>query len=144
MRYFICLILLVVLFFSNCSRNSDFDSIIEQKVELCVNKTNDCILDFSELICPEWDTMYYFSVGVSLDEIEQIIGGSYTEWEDIGDRVVFLNNGKIVYQKYWFPTIDQAIKGVVFVTDVKTFKVSKTDAKFKATKQDGVIYLKKL
>lgn len=44
---------------------------------------------------------------------------------------MLLNKGKIVYQKYWFPNPSEKLKEVVFATDLKTFKVDKSNAKFK-------------
>jgi hypothetical protein len=126
-----------------CSDKNDIDNIISEKWEQCGDKSN-CIIDFANSMQFQWDTMYFFSGANSLEDINKELGFSYTQWEDIGDRVIFLNKGKIVYHKDWFPTADEPVKGAVFITDLDKLKLTKSEAKFKISKKGKAFYLEKL
>ncbi len=130
------------LLFGSCSNRNDFDNIVANNFEECTEQNNNCIVDFSKIMKFEWDTMYYFSGANSLEDINKSLGFEFKEFTDIGDRIIFLNNGKVVYQKEWFPNPSEELKGVVFVTDLKTFKVDKSNAKFKISKQGKAFYFR--
>lgn len=127
----------------SCSNRNDIDSIVAKQWEQC-NKNLNCVVDFSNVMGFEWDTMCFYSVGNSLDDIEKDLGFVYEQWTDIGDRVIFLHKGKIVYQKDWFPTVDKPVEGIVFLTDLKKFRITKSNAKFKIKKEGYAYYLEKL
>lgn len=144
MKYINLCMLSLVLLFSACSSRGDFDSIVENEFEKCSDQNANCVVDFSKIMRFEWDTMYYFSGVNSLGDINKTLGFNFKQFTDIGDRVIFLNNGKVVYQKEWFPNPNEKLQEVVFTTDLKTFKVDKSNAKFKIIKQGKYLYLEKL
>lgn len=51
----------------------------------------------------KWDKVYVFSVGASLEEIDQALGFHYSQWEDIGERIIFVEKGEVVYHEDYFP-----------------------------------------
>jgi hypothetical protein len=128
--------------FLSCSNKNDFDNIVADKYEQC-EKNIDCLIDLSSLMWFEWDTMYFYSGSNSLEEINKDLGFELKEFTDIGDRVIFLNKGKVVYQKEWFPEPSKPTKGIIFVTDLKKMKLSKSEAKFKIRKEGEAYYLEK-
>ncbi len=139
----------LVLFFSgcfiliSCSNRNDIDNIISNEYEKCDSKTN-CIVDLAVSMNFEWDTMCYYSGAYSLEEINQDLGFDLKQFTDIGDRVIFLSKGNIVYQKEWFPNPSEPKIGTVFKTDLKKFRVSKLDARFRINKEGQVFFLTKL
>jgi hypothetical protein len=137
------LFLIACLFFSGCSDNNDFDDIISEEWERCQNEGIDTI-DLSILMKFEWDTMCFYSCANSLEEINQDLGFELKEFSDIGDRVIFLNKGKVVYHKEWFPEPSSPNEGTVFETDLKKFRIKKSDAKFKIRKEGEAFFLKKI
>lgn len=137
-------ILSLLLLFSACSNLNDFDNIIEREFDKCSKQSSNCVLDLSNIMNFEWDTMYYFSRANSLEEINEYISFNYEQFVDIGDRVIFLKNKKVVYHQDWFPNPSDEPVGVIFDTDLKVFKVDKSNAKFKAEKKGNLLYLKKL
>lgn len=50
----------------------------------------------------EWDTMCFYSAANSLEDINRDLGFELKEFTDVGDRLIFLNKGRFVYQKEWF------------------------------------------
>jgi hypothetical protein len=126
----------------SCSTKKDFDSVVADKYQKCEN-SNDCIIDFSTIMWFEWDTMCFYSGSNSLEDINKDLGFELKEFTDIGDRLIFLNNGKVVYQKEWFPEPSEPTEGSVFVTDLKKMKLSKSDTKFKIKKESRAFYLEK-
>lgn len=128
---------------ASCSNRNDFDGIVSNKWEKCDVKTN-CIIDFAISMNFKWDTMCYYSGGCSLEEINNDLGFELKQFTDIGDRVIFLNKGNIVYQKEWFTNPSEPIVGTIFETDLKKFRVSKVEAKFIIKKEGRAYYLTKL
>ncbi|MBN2639492.1 MAG: hypothetical protein JXR65_10465 [Bacteroidales bacterium] len=133
----------ICLLMTGCSKRTDFDSIVSSKWEECKGNTN-CTLDFANLMDFEWDTMCFYSGACSLEDINNDLGFELKGFTDIGDRVIFLNKGKIVYQKEWYTKPSEPPVGTIFETDLKKFKVSKSDAKFRINKKGKAYYLTKL
>lgn len=126
------------LFFYSCSERNDFDDIISNEWE----KGKDTI-DLSNVMPFNWDTMCFYSGALSLEEINQDLGFELKGFTDIGDRVIFLHKGKVVYHKEWFKIPDEPDEGTIFETDLKIFKISNHDSKFKIRKEGKMFYLKK-
>lgn len=143
MKYLKIIMISLILSLNSCTNRNDFDNILVEEFQKCSSQDN-CEVDFSKIMNFEWDTMYYFSLSNSIEDIEKVLGFTYNQWEDIGDRVIFVNKGKIVYQKEWFPIADQPLEGTVFITDLKSFKVNNSDAKFKIYKQGNIFFLEKI
>lgn len=127
----------------SCSNKNDFDSIVSNEWDKC-NVSSNCTIDFEYLMNFEWDTMCFYSGANSLEDINSDLGFELKKFTDIGDRVIFLKKGKMVYQKEWFYKPSKPREGTVFVTDLKRFRVSKLEAKFEIKKEGRVFFLKKL
>lgn len=136
---FICLIL----FLGSCANRNDVDRLIINKWEKCSSKDN-CIIDFSTTMDFEWDKMFYFSSAFSLEEINERLGTELKSFTDIGDRLVFMNDNKVVYHQEWFYNPNGKSKGTIFSTDDNCLEVSKKQAKFKIKKRESLYYLELL
>lgn len=137
------LILVFCIFVFNCSNKNDFDNIISKEWDKC-DKKNECVIDFAHIMNFNWDTMCFYSAANSLEEINNDLGTELKDFTDIGDRIIFLDNGKIVYHKEWFYSSIQETKGVIFVTSLSKFKVSKFNSKFKVSKKNKIFFIKSL
>jgi hypothetical protein len=135
--------LLACLFFYSCSDSNDFDDIISNEWKKCQEVGKDTI-DLSNVMQFDWDTMCFYSGAISLEEINQDLGFELKGFTDNGDRVIFLHKGKVVYHKEWFNKPSEPDEGTVFETDLKIFKISKHDSKFKIRKEGKMFYLKKI
>ena len=124
----------------SCSNNTDFDSIVKDKWRQC-DKNSECIVDFAHTMDFEWDFMYFYSGGYSLDEINKDLGFELKEFIDIGDRIIFLYKGKVVYHQDWFPNPSEPPENIVFMTQKSKFRLDKKQAKFKITKEGKAYYL---
>jgi hypothetical protein len=131
------------LLFGSCLNSSNVDSIILNEYEKC-SEINNCVVDFSNIMKFDWDTMYYFSAANSLEEVNKEIGFELKEFTDIGDRIIFLNKSNLVYHEEWFPNPSEPLKGVVFKTDLKKFKIDRQNARFKVMKEGEALFLEKL
>jgi hypothetical protein len=125
----------------SCSNKNEFDNIVAAQYQQC--KEKNCVIYFSDLMWFEWDTMCFYSSSNSLEQINEDLGFKLYEFTDMGDRVIFLNKGKFVYQKEWFKEPSQPLKGTVFVTDLKKFKLSKFETNFIIKKHGEALYLEK-
>lgn len=137
------LLLSVSLFIFGCSNKNDIDNIVSTEYNRCKENTN-CLIDFAHLMNFEWDTMCYYSGANSLEEINKDLGFELRDFTDIGDRVIFFHKGKIIYQKEWFYNPSEPPKGIIFMTDLDKFRISKSNAKFEARKEGNAIYLIKI
>lgn len=128
---------------TSCSEKNNIDNIVSEKWEKCDNHV-DCVVDFATSMQFQWDTMYFFSGANSKEDIEKELRLTYDQWEDVGDKVIFLNKGNIVYQQDWFLNPDKLVDGTVFLTDLKMFKIDKSSSKFRISKKSKVFYLQKM
>jgi hypothetical protein len=127
---------------ASCSTRNDIDDVVAKKWAQCADKSN-CVIDLSDSMQFEWDTLYYFSAANSLEEINEELARQATGFTDIGDRVIFMHGDRIVHHTEWFPQPSEPTKGVVFSTDSKKFKLPDSDAKFKIRKDGMAFYLEK-
>ncbi|MBF1081702.1 MAG: hypothetical protein HXL34_04520, partial [Prevotellaceae bacterium] len=59
-------------------------------------------IDFDKAFDFEWDSLRFYSVGCSLEDINRDLGFPLTEYTDLADRMVFLNHGKPAYITGWW------------------------------------------
>lgn len=137
------LFLVSCLFFFSCSNSNNFDDIISDEWKKCQEEGKNTI-DLSNVMQFDWDTMCFYSGAITLEEINQDLGFELKEFTDIGDRVIFLNKGVVVYHHEWFYQPSEPGEGTVFETDLKKFKISKLDSKFEIRKEGKIFYLKKI
>ena len=83
--------------------------------------------------------MYVFQATAGLDDINKALGFEYPYFEDVGYRVVFLKNNKIVYHDDYYPTFDDEMyTSIVFdLSNDESFKLfSVENAIFKIDKKE--------
>ena len=84
-KVFLFVVLTIV---SCCPSGTDIYTIVKRTY----NKGNDTI-DFGEALCFEWDRMYWFPAGYPLEYVNSIVNINRF-YPDMGDRIVFVNDGK--------------------------------------------------
>lgn len=57
---------------------------------------SECIIDIAEITSFQWDTMCFYSGSYDLDQISKDLGFTPKGFTDIGDRLIFLNKGRLV------------------------------------------------
>ena len=97
------------------------------------------VIDFSREFTFEWDTLCFYSLGCSLDEINHDLGFQLTEYTDLADRMIFLSHGKLAYFAGWWYDPEKP-KGITIATKKNIFKVSYHKAKFNI-KREGNIFI---
>ncbi|RUL59896.1 hypothetical protein [Prevotella koreensis] len=98
------------------------------------------VIDFSKEFDFEWDTLCFYSLGCSLDEINHDLGFQLTEYTDLADRMIFLNHGKLVYIAGWWYNPENP-KGIIINSRNNIFKINRSVAKFSIKKKDDVFIL---
>jgi len=96
------------------------DNSIAAKLYSKCDGQNKCIQQVKDVTNFKWDKIYIFSVGASLEDIEKTMGVPYKQWQDIGDRIIFVENDKVVYHEEYFPYPEHIEKDRTF------FELSKT------------------
>lgn len=104
-----------IFLWSSCtSNNGKIEGNIQSQIEReCEGEK--CIIDISKSTPFKWKKFYVFTVNASLKTIEKEIGQPYPFYDDVGRRLIFLDQGnRIVYHEDIFPTVEQYAKDVVF------------------------------
>lgn len=99
LKNFFCLLLIVWLILSGCSNHKSFLQ-NDMKVYLDNNyKENETIISISDFTNFKWDTLLIFQYPVSAQDIENAIGVKYDASLDLIAGMIFVQNGKIVYDE---------------------------------------------
>ncbi|MDR0507214.1 MAG: hypothetical protein LBH32_10445 [Dysgonamonadaceae bacterium] len=136
--YFNLFISLIII--NSCQKYNSFEKYIVKEYKQC-NETN-CIIDISDKLNFDWDTVCYLSGGYSLEEINNFLGFQLTQFTDIGNRLLFLKNNKVVCQYEWTIEADTHSGCVFFDENMNKRKISKSEAKFYVNKIGSEYYLK--
>lgn len=107
-------ILVGYLFFLSFTLTSCKDSSIAAKLYSECDKQDKCIRKVKNVTNFKWEKVYIFSVGASLEEIQKVLNVPYNQWQDGGDRIIFVNLGKVVYHEEYFPYPEHIEKGRTF------------------------------
>jgi len=107
-------------------------------VKRTYNNGNDTI-DFRESLWFDWDTMYWFPSNISLEEVNSIVNIN-SFWQDVGDRIVFVKDNKIVYYKEYFPYHETPMKRICFNPN-SVLGIYKDDALFFIQKLGDKLYV---
>lgn len=109
-----CLYISICLFLFNCNNNN---SKLEKKIEIEISKTcklTQCTIDLSKVTPFKWSKFYVFKETASLETVEKAINQSYPYFEDIGRRLIFLDeDNNIIYHEDIFPSVEGLENGYV-------------------------------
>lgn len=131
MRVIIGYLLFLSISFSSCK-----DKSIAAKLYSNCEGQNKCIRHVKDVTNFKWDKVYIFSIGASLEDIEKTLGVPYKQWQDVGDRIIFVENGKVVYHEEYFSYPEHIEKGRTFFELSKApFVGQYSTATFSVTKQ---------
>ncbi|MGH2666303.1 hypothetical protein [Flavobacterium sp.] len=94
----------------SCDESSD--SQIGKKIkEVCT--TQNCEINMTDIVPEQWDYMYIFKTGASLEFINSKLGFQYPYFEDIGNRMIFVKGNNVIYHEDEFPNPERIKKGEV-------------------------------
>ena len=130
----------LLLLISSCEDYNDIDRLVIKEWE-ATRSNKCCVVDFSKTLFFDWDSMYYFSGAYSLEDINKYLGRKVDSFTDIGDRVVFVNNGYIIRHYEWCKYFDGEPQGVVFSVNSNTFSIDKNKAIFLVQKKKNLYML---
>lgn len=131
MRVITGYLLFLSIIFSSCKDNS-----IAARLYCKCDGQIKCIRQVKDVTTFKWDKVYIFSIGASLEDIEKTLGIPYKLWQDVGDRIIFIEKGKVVYHEEYFPYPEHIEKGRSFFELSKAPYVGQySTATFSVTKQ---------
>ena len=87
-----------------------------------------CIVDFSSCFSFNWDICYYFSSKCSLEEINKDLGIQFNEFEDTSDRMIFVQNKRIIYTQDWYFIPEKIQTGIIFDPSIRKLKIKNGNA----------------
>ena len=104
-------IFFLALFIISCNENINSDSVIAKKIEKECNNNLSCRINMATLVNKDWDKMFVFKEGVSLEQINQVLGFKYDYFEDIAKRIVFVKGNQVVFHEDEFQGVESAKNG---------------------------------
>ena len=76
---------------------------IKQKIAMNVEKKcsgfDSCIFNMKEITDFNWDKLYLFKEGTSLEDINKALGFNYPYFTDIANRIIFVKDHTIAYHE---------------------------------------------
>lgn len=96
-------------------------------------------VDLGEALWFDWDTMYWFPSNIPLDEINSMVDINGF-WQDVGDRVVFVKEGKVVCYDEFFPYHETPMERICLDPD-SVQVIRKEDASFLIRKAGDRLYV---
>ena len=97
-----CVIILLPFLLTSCEYR--YKSDLEQSVwNQYDNSQDSCKIDFTGFLPNQWDTVWYFSNKNEWRDIYQEMGYNPHCFQDVGDRIIFVKNRRVVYYQEWFP-----------------------------------------
>ena len=100
-----------------------------------------CIVDFSSCFSFNWDICYYFSSKCSFEEINKDLGIQFNEFEDTSDRMIFVQNKRIIYTQDWYFIPEKIQPGIILDPSIRKLKIKKGNAKFRIEKKHDMYLL---
>ncbi len=102
--FFVVIAIAVVLFISNkhSSPNTIEEQIVRWASKNC-DKNQSCEIKIADITKFDWDTMYYFEVGMTQNDVAKIMNVPVENYTPGYHTIVFVKDGQVVYTEY-FPT----------------------------------------
>ena len=138
MRKYVYFLFLILFFSCGNEYNKVDDAVISYWNRHQTEKN--IVIDFSKTFDFKWDTLCFYSLGCSLEEVNHDLGFQLTEYTDLADRMIFLNHGKMVYIAGWWYDPENP-KGIIINSRNNIFKTSRSMAKFRIKKKGDVFIL---
>ena len=124
-------------FYSQPSRNS-FDKKVLWEYWWEKDKNGECIIDLDDIMHVKWDSAIHYTAKYEFKEICDDLGFQLKEYQDIGDRIIFMRDGNVVFYSEWFPyPSDTGPDRSIICYDGDKLVIYPGNAKFKAYKQEG-------
>ncbi len=125
---------------SSCNKGNLIDKTIAKHIN---TKGINCPINLGNELDFEWDSLYFFSMGCSLDDIHEAMGYSVNIDNDLSDVMVFVYKGNIVETCIWeycdndfFGNNCQNTTSVIVDTDSLTYKTSRNNSTFNIIKKN--------
>ena len=130
--------ILVIFVLASCQNKNDINKIVSNHWQ---QDSINCIVDFSSCFSFNWDTCYYFSSKCSLEEINKDLGIQFNEFEDTSDRMIFVQDKRIIYTQDWYYIPEKIQTGIIFDHSIRKLKIKKGNAKFRIEKKHDMYLL---
>ena len=130
------LLIFAVVFTFSCSHWTSIEHLAGQRIDNC-SENGPCIIRFKDVTDFEWDEMYVFESGATLDRIEKALRTPFPDYVEFTRRLVFLKNGKIVYREDEPTDIERIVQGQL------TFAESYSDPHWFFTPESAVFSAQK-
>ena len=130
--------ILVISVLATSQNRNDINNIVSNHWQ---QDSINCIVDFSSCFSFNWDICYYFSSKCSLEEINKDLGIQFNEFEDTSDRIIFVQNKRIIYTQDWYFIPEKIQTGIIFDPSIRKLKIKKGNAKFRIEKKHDMYLL---
>lgn len=138
-KLFLFIASIVILSCNNINSTSKLSNLI---VDECPNLSS-CIINLDDIIEEDWDYVLITNQQISLSQLNSLLGFEYPYFSDIGNRIIFVKNKKVIYHEDEFPEAETTSKNTLrFEIKNNYLKLKKSDSKFSVVKNGDYIELK--
>ena len=130
--------ILVIFVLTSCQNKNDINKIVSNHWQ---QDSINCIVDFSSCFRYKYYICYYFSSKCSLEEINKDLGIQFNEFEDTSDRMIFVQDKRIIYTQDWYYIPEKIQTGIIFDPSIRKLKIKKGNAKFRIEKKHDMYLL---
>jgi hypothetical protein len=113
MKKWTCVFVAFQVLISCGNKKSSLNCKIEGLIENSCKNQNECTINLKTATNFEWDKLYVFTEGASLDTIQSVIGRDYPYYNDVASRLIFMKYDKIVFHEDRFPYPSKSPNGLV-------------------------------
>jgi hypothetical protein len=97
-RFLLCFVGLIGVAACTGKRHIFEHTMVSEIQKTCASQSK-CRVSLRDATHFEWDRMYVFDYTVGRDEIEQVLGCAFPDYEEMDKRYIFMNKGKIVHSE---------------------------------------------
>lgn len=134
-------LIIICAFAISCANDKTDSKISKEITDKCPNLSS-CLINFSDIIKDDWDYVLITNEQISLEELNKLLGFEYPYFSDIGSRIIFVKDNKVVYHEDEFPQAEKVLKGTLkFNLENNFLKLKKENAKFRVTEKNRYIEL---
>jgi hypothetical protein len=113
-----------VLILSSCSKHSNFEATIADKIKNSCKENSECTINVKDLTDFNWDKMFVFKYNASLEDVNKVVGANAGKYTEFMRRIIFTLNNKVVFNEEQPTNIEGLTEGeIVFdIPDSLTYK----------------------
>ena len=90
--------IIILIIITSCKQS--FDENLFRSLDIQCSQKENCIIKANEINKLNWDTMIFFSISATPEDMRNVLGRNETGWRDLTEQIVFLLKGNVIHREY--------------------------------------------